>query len=265
VANERPTIGTFKVQGSRPNQPADFADLGETIAVSVTVTDPETPIASLTFNWSSAVGTFSGSGPAVTWRAPASATGLPADVALNLEVVETYQSQGRSVENRVTSSTRLSLHNSMQEIGDLSKQFLLDFSNSSLSVEHVMRNFEPGCYGTEDETEDVADNRENFTILESNIGTPSTSVGFGGACVFRTRPGDGCSRVPVHWRSQAKKDIYDSRGRLVTRKGEISVATGVDQLAAMYYTSQKRWRLCDSAFQTGSTSLDAGEIRGLVP
>src|SRR4029453_17641280 len=139
------------------------------------------------------------------------------------------------------------------EIGDLSRQFLLDFSNSSLSVDYVMRNFEPGCYGTEDETEDVTENRENFTILESNVGAAGTAVGFGGACVFRRRPGDACSRVPVYWRSQAKKDLYDTRGRLVLRKGEISIATGVDQLAAMYYSKQKRWRLCDSAFDSGST------------
>jgi hypothetical protein len=128
-----------------------------------------------------------------------------------------------------------------------------------------MRNFEPGCYGTDDEAEDVADNRENFTILESNIGQPGTSVGFGGACTFRRRPGDACSRVPVYWRSQARKDLYDSRGRLVLKKGEISIATGVDQMAAMYYSSQKRWRLCDSAFDAGSTTLTGEGIRGLVP
>jgi hypothetical protein len=92
-----------------------------------------------------------------------------------------------------------------------------------------------------------------------------TAVGFGGACVFRSRRGDACSRVPVFWRSRAIRDVYDSRGRLYLRKGEIDTASGVDQLAAMYYPAQKRWRLCDSSFDPASTSLHAEQVRGLVP
>ena len=265
VQNAPPIIGTFRVQGSRASQPPNFADISEAIEVGVTVTDAETATSSLRFNWSCPIGTFSGSGPSVTWRAPSSAATTPIDVTLALEVVETYRSQGRDVENRVTRSTTVSLHNSVQEISTLARQFLLDFSDSSLSVTQVMRNFEPGCYGTALETGDVTKNRADFTIVESIIGTPATSVGFGGSCTFRNRRGDGCSRVPVFWRSMAKQDLYDSRGRLALRKGEIAVASGVDQLAAMYYPSQKRWRLCDSAFDSGSTSLESAEIMGLVP
>jgi hypothetical protein len=186
------------------------------------------------------------------------------DVTLALEVVETYQSQGRNVENRVTGSTTVSLHNSIQEVSDLARQFLLDFSSSSLSVDYVMRNFEPGCYGTEAEASDVADNRQDFTLIESNIGAATNTVAFGGACSYRNSPGDARARVPVFWRSRAKRDLYDSRGNRVLREGEITVATGIDQVAAMYYPSQKRWRLCDSAFQSGSTSL-ADVLKGLVP
>ena len=263
VQNTPPTVGAFTVQGTRAGQPANFADLGETIPLNVTVTDPETAASSLRFNWSATVGTFNGTGPSVTWQAPTTAV-TPRDVTLALEVVETYQSQGRNVENRVSGSTTVSLHDSIQEVSDLARQFLLDFSSSSLSVEYVMRNFEPGCYGTDAETGDVTDNRQDFTIVESNIGPASTSVGFGGHCSFRNRPGDSCARVPVFWRSRAKRDLYDSRGRLVLREGEMTVATGIDQVAAMYYPSQKRWRLCDSAFQSGTTSL-ADTLKGLVP
>ena len=265
VQNAPPVIGTFRVQGARAGQPPNFADLAESIAVSVTVADPETAITDLTFNWSCAVGTFSGSGAAVTWRAPATATITPIDVALTVEVVETYRSQGRNVENRVTGSTTVSLHNSIQEVSDLSRQFLLDFSDSSLDVIQVMRNFEPSCYGTLLEASDVTENRRDFTIIESKIGAAVTSVGFGGACSFRSRPGDACSRVPVFWRSRAKQDLYDSRGRLVLRRGEVATASGVDQIAAMYYPSQKRWRLCDSAFDPDSTSQEALDIPSLVP
>jgi hypothetical protein len=219
----------------------------------------------LTFNWSCPVGTFSGSGAAVTWRAPATAQITPIDIALTLEVVETYRSQGRNVENRVTGSTTVSLHNSIQEVSEMSRQFLLDFSDSTVSVAQVMRNFEPSCYGTPLETSDVTENRRDFTIIESNIGPAATSVGFGGACGFRRRAGDACSRVPVFWRSRAKQDLYDARGRLVLRKGEVTTASGVDQVAAMYYPSRKRWALCDSAFDPNSTSQEALEIPSLVP
>ena len=263
VQNAPPTIGAFRAQGSRTGQPAGFADLGESIAPSVTVTDPESAASGLTFNWASTVGTFSGTGPSVTWQAPANAT-TPMDVTLVVEVVETYQSQGRNLQNRVTGSTTVSLHNSIREVSDLATQFLFDFSSSSLSVDYVMRNFEPGCYGTAAETSDVTENRQDFTIIESNIGAANTSVGFGGACSYRNRPGDSCARVPVFWKSRAKRDLYDSRGRLVLREGETAIATGIDQVAAMYYPSQKRWRLCDSAFQSGSTSL-TDVLKGLVP
>jgi hypothetical protein len=265
VQNAPPTIGAFTVQGTRAGQPGNFADLGETINVGVTVTDPETAITSLVFNWSATAGTFTGTGPAVTWRAPSAAIVTPVDIVLSLEVLETYRSQGRDVQNRVAGSTTVSLHNSIQEVAELAVQFLMDFSDSALGVTQVMRNFEPGCYGTQAEFEQVADNRENFTIIESKVGTAVTSVGFGGACMFRSRRGDACSRVPVFWRSRAIRDIYDSRGRLYLRKGEIDTASGVDQLAAMYYAPQKRWRLCDSSFDPNSTSLHAEEIRGLVP
>jgi hypothetical protein len=49
VQNTPPTIGGFTVRGTRAGQPANFADVGETINVGVTVTDPETAITNLVF------------------------------------------------------------------------------------------------------------------------------------------------------------------------------------------------------------------------
>jgi hypothetical protein len=265
VNNTPPTVGTFRVQGSRTNEPPNFSDLSEEVQVSVTVTDAESAISDLTFNWSAALGTFSGSGANVIWRAPAEAT-TPIEVTLDLEVVETYTSQGRSVQNKVAGAVTVALHDSVKEVSDLSRQFLLDFSDSSLDVAHVMRNFQPGCYGTADETGDVTNNRANFNIIQSNVGPAQTTVRFGGFCSFRNKAGDACARVPVFWRSVAKKDLYDGfTGQLVLRAGEQTVASGVDQLAAMYYREQKRWRLCDSSFDPGSTSLKAAAIKGLAP
>ena len=65
----------------------------------------------------------------------------------------------------------------------MARQFLLDFSDSSIrDVDYIMRNFEPGCYGTADERQQVQDNRHDYRIVESSVGSATTTVGFGGVC-----------------------------------------------------------------------------------
>ena len=149
----------------------------------------------------------------------------------------------------------------------MARQFLLDFSNSSIQdIGLIMRNFQPDCYGTAEETSQVTDNRANFNIIQSNVGPSNTSVNFGSFCSFRNKAGDACARVPVYWKSIAKKDVYDQYGSLYLRAGQSTEAgPAVDQVAAMYYRDQKRWRLCDSAFDPDHTSLRARTARGLVP
>ncbi|HKY22631.1 MAG TPA: hypothetical protein VJM31_15570 [Vicinamibacterales bacterium] len=263
TSNTPPVVTSIRVQGTRVNQPAGMADVLEDVAVTATVIDAETPVTGLKFIWTANAGTFIGTGPIVTWRAPAQAV-APTTVRIDLAVVEPYTSQGRAAENRVTAFATVALHDSIREVGDLSRQFLLDFSDSRLSVEHVMRNFQPGCYGTPLEIGDVTRNREDFTIQESSVGAATTTVAFGGTCPFRGRKGDACARVPVFWRSEAKRDLYNSAGQLILKKGESTTAQGVDQVAAVYDRDQKLWKLCDSAFDSGATSL-AEPLRGLVP
>ena len=56
----------------------------------------------------------------------------------------------------MSAAPTLRLHDSVREVGDMARQFLLDFADSSIrDVAYVMRNFEPGCYGTQDETDQV--------------------------------------------------------------------------------------------------------------
>lgn len=237
-ANNTPVIVSIRIQGSRPNEPANFADVGETVGVSAEVRDDETPVSQLQFVWSSSVGTFSGNGPIVTWQAPA-ATAAPANVPLRLEVVERYgpASSPTAFEHRVSSSADVRLHDSAREVGDMARQFLLDFSDSSIrDVDYIMRNFEPGCYGTADERQQVQDNRTDYRIIDSAVGSATTTVGFGGVCAFRSRPGDACARVPVMWDS------------VKLSSGERGVVRGIDQVAAVYVRSRGEWRLCDSQF-----------------
>jgi hypothetical protein len=184
----------------------------------------------------------------VTWHAPAAAGTTPAIVTLTLEVVERY---GAGLENRVTRTADLSLHDSAKEVGDMARQFLLDFSDSNLrDVNYIMRNFQPDCYGTQSEIEDVVDNRAMYRIVSYAIGAPSVTVNFGGTCPFRTRPGDACAQVRVFWAS-----VTASSG------ARVPDARGTDQVAAMYYPAQRRWRLCDSQFNSDNDLVPFGFIR----
>lgn len=256
VNNTPPIVGTFSVQGSRKNEPPNFADVSEEVEVSVTVTDEDSTISDLKFNWSAAEGSFSGNGANVMWRAPAQAA-TPMEVTINVEVVETYTSQGRNVENKATGSTTLMLHDSLKEVGEMARQFLLDFSDSSKDVPQVMRNYHPDCYGTAAESRDVTINRQLFEIVNSNIGPANANVAFGGICPFRARKGDACSSIAVYWRSRFLKDNPESGNKV----GDFTEAWGTDHITAMYYREQKRWKLCDSQFE-GTHTL---HVQGLVP
>jgi hypothetical protein len=252
--NNNPVISSITVQGSRANEPANFADVSESIAIAANVRDDETPVSQLQFNWSAPIGVFSGTGAAVTWSSPppTQVTATPADVTLTLEVVERYgpPSAPTAFEHRVTATTTVSLHDSVREVSDMSRQFLLEFSDSSIrDVAFIMRNFEPGCYGTEQETDEVADNRMKWRIVNSSVGLPTVTVNFGGVCSFRSRPGDACSRTRVMWDSIRLSD--GAHG---------PPAVGTDQIAAVYVRSKKAWRLCDSQFD-GNTPL---HMRGFV-
>src|SRR5512141_771008 len=88
-SNSPTVIDSVSAKGRRSREPANFADLAEAIDLTANVHDDETPVEELEFQWSSPVGTFEGSGPKVTWRAPDDAS-TPLPVAIFLKVVEKY-------------------------------------------------------------------------------------------------------------------------------------------------------------------------------
>jgi len=241
--NESPTITSLKAQGSREDEPAQFADLGEEITVAATVTDAESSPDSLTYAWSADLGTFSGTGQSVKWRAPA-AGATPAKATLTLVVVEKYQTTNDSglpvtAENRVTKSISVSVHDSVNEVGDMATEFLTNFSKSEVPVSTVMKDFTPTCSGTADEREEVAKNREIYTITSYSIGSPTVRIDFDGTCSYRGRSGDACSDSRAEW---------DSTNKETGKKG---VAKGVDHIAAVYRSG--RWWLCSSDFEGDNT------------
>ncbi len=237
--NLPPVITGLVIQSSQPNAPSSFADLNEDVAISASVTDTETPISQLTFVWTSDLGTFTGTGPSVRWRAPATPT-TPRTVTITLRVTETVGGTGGT--QSTTDTATLSLHDSSREIGDMSRQFLLDFSDSKLAASYVVRDFWDGCSGKADELSDVTTNRKDFVILSFTIGPANpVSVGFKAGCVvpkYGARSGDGCAVVQCEWHD---KEL--STGLLGTSKGP-------DYLTAVYRNS--RWWLCNSDWPSGT-------------
>jgi hypothetical protein len=245
-SNNAPTIQSISVKGTRPNEPANFADAGETVQVTADVKDDETPVAQLQYNWSAPTGTFSGTGANVTWQAPADVP-QPTEVVVKLEVVEKYGTAG-AFENRVSATAAVSLHDSIREVGGMARQFLLDFSDSSIrDVDYIMRNFGsaatcPDVREVEGERDDVTDDRREFQILNSRIGDPRVTVNFGGVCPYLGKAGDACAVVPSYWQSR----------ELAT--GVVGAVDGDDIVAAAYSKADKRWWLCASSYDSHPAS-----------
>jgi hypothetical protein len=238
VASAPPVITAIVAKGARPNEPAQFADLGEEINVSATVQDPDTPADQLTFVWAADAGTFSGSGASVKWRAPSQGA-TPFQVRITLAVSDPT--------TRVDGGTTLVLHDSIKEVGDLARQFLLEFSDSNLSPEYVMRNFStnPRCSRERNaEFDDVVKNRTLYRIEAYSIEAASVKIQFSSVpCAFRpTNPvdGDACAVVPASWTSLC----------LITNPECVAEthphADGLDYVTEVYEQSQ--WRLCASAY-----------------
>lgn len=250
-ANALPVIDAVTAQGRRTKEPAGFADLAETIDLAARVSDVETPPADLEYAWTATAGTIEGTGAKVTWRAP-DAFATPADVTIALKVTERfgYPGAAKSYSQDVSSTVVVSLHNSTKELGDMARQFLLDFSDSSIrDIPSIMRNFIPGCYGTKEETDQVTENRRRYRILESSVGEAQTTINFGGVCPYGAKRGDACTAVPVYWKSI---DLDHNTTEAVR---------GTDWLASFYVPATRRWGMCDSSFQGRPGSAPTAFIR----
>lgn len=232
VANTAPSIKSIAAQGTRPRQPPNFADYGETIQITAVVEDAQTAPAQLKYEWVSGCGgTFSGSGAQVTWRAPVS-LGLPQNCTIELIVSDAPRI--------ATGTVVVRLHNSAIEVGDLALLFLTEFADSTIPAETTVRNFSGSACasGKAAELKDVANNRATRKINSHIYGTPAVTVNFGGTC--RSRPADACVRTAVQWQSTV----------LATNKAE--TAQGTSTISGVY--REQRWWLCESNFD-GVSSL----------
>lgn len=217
---------------------SDHVEVDGEIMVTAVVTDQETPVDQLKFEWKADAGTFTGTGPSVKWRAPSDIK-TPADYEIRLTVTEVYgtaNSAGVRPQNVTTGSIpAVRVHNSPKELGELSIRFLSDFANSSVPADTCVRDFSDSCRGKSDERGDIESNRVHFDILSSSLSLKSVAVASSGltanmvvACSFTSRikacdPGDKACVV-----------------------GDVGTAHGDCILTGKY--ESRRWWLCDSHF-----------------
>jgi hypothetical protein len=242
-AGQPPVINAITVRGTKwPNEPGNFADLGEFVNVTASVQDADTETDQLKFEWTSESGTFTGTGAAVQWAAPTTTATTPAQVALTLAVTD-----GAS---RVTSTAAIRLHDSVKEVGDLAREFLFDFSNSTNSPDYVLRNFSTGprCIKErDDEKGDIQDNRERYRILSSSIGGATVNFQFAGRpCSYTPVDGDSCAAVRASWTSRCLKTNEECK------EGDVGTSSGTDFVTAVYEDSQ--WKLCASKYKGDANS-----------
>jgi hypothetical protein len=241
------------VQSTQPNAPPDYADLNEDVPVIAVVTDDQTPVSELVYEWSATLGTITGTGASVRWRAPAAAA-TPVAVTITLKVSEPPAGGAGSLSS--TARSTIVLHDSVGEIRDMSYQFLLEFSQQTLAPEQIIRNFYPGCPGRSEELTDVQNNQKNWKITAYQVAqTFPVTINFSGRCPYLNKSGDGCAQVPVQWTSTCL-----SSDPAICLKGQPYTVKGTDQTTAVY--RQNRWWLCDSNFNAAvGSSFLPGFIR----
>jgi hypothetical protein len=220
------------------------AEVGVPMTVTATVEDLETPVASLTYAWTADTGSFTGTGPIVTWVAGQDAT-TPADVVLTLTVTEKYGTGSTAGEHKVTGTTTVHLNNSPKELTELSLRFLGNFANSKVSPETCVAEFSDSCRGKKDEFDDIDDNRHDFEIIGSTLRHTSLSIAPSRTTATVHTFCSFTSRVIA----AAPREENCSGGRCPV--GSIGSVQGDCWTTNVY--EKGRWWICESHFSSPST------------
>ena len=241
VRNDAPVIASMTV--NRPRVEAD-----QDVVATAFVSDAETPLDQLMYQWSSTPvnGTFTGPGPIATWRAPKQQA-TPDLYTLKLLITEKYTSAGQQKENTVSSTVEVHYNDSVRELTTISMRFLTElFPTSTISAQQAVADFSDSCSEKAGEYNDVANNRINFQILSgtyTNVSvTPNgdrTYADVSGTCVFKDIPKD------------PKNPNF----------GKTETIAGICRLTAIY--ENWKWWLCSSRFE--GTGVTTNSLRYRVP
>jgi hypothetical protein len=198
------------------------------------VSDAETSVSALQFNWTASVGRITGRGPAVTWRLEPGAV-TPQDVTISLEVVERYadySTTGAPItsEHHVQMSAEpIRVHDSPTENAKIALAFLVDyFGHSEVSPAACLVDFSNTCPGKAEELSDIEANRKTFVILDASARVQSVSFDAGMTYADVVAP---CT-------------FHDRR----LENGYVGTTDGDCLLTAVY--ERRRWWLCDSHFRS---------------
>lgn len=209
---------------------ADRVEVTDEVSFAATVTDLETPLAQLVYEWSADHGTITGTGPAARWRPPVGLA-TPAQYRVRLTVVERYQTPPAG-EHRVSAdSPVVHVYDSPRELSDLALTFLREFADSSLSAAYCVRNFSDNCIGKAEEFGDIERNRAAYVNLAHELGTPVVSIN-----PERTR-----ADVLVSCRFLAQHRVTGVEG------------WAIGNCALTAVRENYRWWLCDSRFNPLTT------------
>ena len=209
------------------------AEVDTDVTVTATVRDAETPISQMTFEWKTDVGTFSGTGPIVTWRVPKGAV-TPANHTIRLTVTETYGNGQRNVVSGDSAAIRV--HDSPKEMGDIVTEFLKRFGDSNVSTTACLTDFHDGLcsVGKNAEMNDIDYNRKHYVILNYHLDPP------------RVNYTAGANKADVFIRSSFSSRIINCsgwpNGNCVLNATE---SVTFDEYAPMVY-DQGRWWMCES-------------------
>ena len=241
VRNDAPIISSITV--SSPRVEAD-----QTVVATAFVSDAETPLDQLTYQWSATPvnGAFTGTGPIATWRAPRQQA-TPDLYTLKLLITEKYTSGGQPKENSVSSTVQVHYNDSPTEITRISMRFLTElFPTYTIPAQQAVADFSDSCSEKASEYNDVANNRINFQILSgtyTNVSvTPNSDRTFAdvsGTCTFRDIPKD--PKNP--------------------NVGKTETVTGICRLTAIY--ENWKWWLCSSRFE--GIGVTTSNLRYRVP
>ena len=228
------------------NAPPEIADLrlsagqveaGDQIQATGFVSDAETPLDQLTYDWAAtpSQGTFTGSGPQLFWRAPAGQK-TPDLYTLTLTTTEKYKSNGDIQTNTSSRSATVHYNDSPAEVKQIGSNFLRDFGDFSKTPQQCVSYFSNSCAsGKAAELSDITNNRELYHILGSTFTPANLSIDKTRTNATVSGP---CTFDDIRNASQAHRHL-----------------SGTCVLTAVYENFQ--WWLCLSNFNDGTINLKA--------
>ncbi len=235
VKNDPPVIQQIAVGVAR-------AEVDQNVPVTATIVDHESPSSSLTYTWKANAGTFTGSGPAVTWRLAKGSVPTPVNVTISLEVTDAYQDfdpNGLPIprEHHVTAAAApFPAHDSRAEFTKMGVDFLVTyFGHSDVSPKDCLVDFSDTCRGKADELGDIVQNRSLFLILNAEAHVDQID--------FNPAMDHADITAPCTFQDRELKT------------GREGITIGNCTMAAVY--KGQRWWLCDSHLRGSHTVLSA--------